>query len=275
MIIALVPLNNSMELMVYKVGRKTWFKCECDICGSTYDNTKIKENYRKKGVIANGRNLCFECVSKESKKRLVKAGTKALKSIPPEEKRKICSQAGKKAALSPNSGRFTTEKWKAMSEEDQKLQVTRASAALQKKLKNDHEYRKKHYTKLFKQLKIGYVSKAHQELHDEIKDLGYIMHHIISPCCVDECHPDLKIVIEYNGDYWHCNPETWKENDYNKAIKMYAKDKWRSDFKRIMALKREGYLVIVVWESEWRSDKEKVISYIKRKTEEIKERIKD
>ena len=84
MIIVLVPLNSNMELIQYKVGRSTWFKCKCDICSSEYEISKIKENYRKKGKISNGRNLCFLCVSTESRKRLVDAGTNTLIFVLPK-----------------------------------------------------------------------------------------------------------------------------------------------------------------------------------------------
>lgn len=269
-IIALVPLNNNMELMQYKIGRATWFKCKCDECSFEYEISKIKENYRKKRKISNGRNLCRQCVSKESKRRLVEVGTKVLKSFDPETKRKYCSDGGKKGALSENSGRFTSERWAKMSTEEQKIQVTRANNALHYKINNDPNFKNRYYKKIFKQLKIGYVSNAHLELHDKIKDLGYETHVVIGAMCVDECHKELKIVIEYNGDYWHCNPETWKPDDYNKAIKMFAKDKWHSDFKRKMMLKKIGYRVIVVWESEWIKDRDKCLKYIINKTNEIK-----
>ena len=275
MIIVLVPLNSNMELIQYKVGRSTWFKCKCDICSSEYEISKIKENYRKKAKISNGRNLCFLCVSTESRKRLVDAGTKALKSFDIETKRKYCSDAGKKGALSENSGRFTSERWNSMTPEDQKLQVLRANEALQYKLNNDPEYRDNHYKKIFAQLKIGFVSNAHLALHEKIKDLGYGMHTTIQSMCVDECNEELKIVIEYNGDYWHCNPETWKPDDFNKAIKMYAKDKWRLDFKRKMKLKNLGYYVIVIWESEWMDDQDKCVNYIINKTDEIRKNNKN
>lgn len=261
--------------MQYKVGRKTWFKCKCDICESLYEITKIKENNRKKGVISNGRNLCFDCVSKESKRRLVKAGTKTLKSFDPETRRKYCSDAGKKSALSENSGRFTSERWNSMTKIEQVEQIKRANTALHNKLNSDPEFKIKYYKKIFKQLQIGYTSKAHKKIHENIKHLGYDIHVQIDSCCVDECNKELKIIIEYNGDFWHCNPKSWKPRDYNTVIKMYAEDKWNLDFKRRMTLKRLGYTVIVIWENDWIDNPKKVLNYIERKTNEIKKNQKN
>lgn len=65
--------------------------------------------------------------------------------------------------------------------------------------------------------------------------------------CIDRYIPDYvdhvtKRVVEFNGDYWHCNPKhevfgdpTW----YNKSIKMTSQERWE-----------HGFHVIVIWESE-------------------------
>jgi G:T-mismatch repair DNA endonuclease (very short patch repair protein) len=70
-------------------------------------------------------------------------------------------------------------------------------------------------------------------------------------------------VVEYNGDYWHCNPRIWKADDFNKSIKMFAKDKWEKDYVRYVTLRKMGYTVIVIWESGWIKNPEKYINRIK------------
>ena len=78
---------------------------------------------------------------------------------------------------------------------------------------------------------------------------------------------DIKIgenkLIEYNGDYWHCNPNKWKANNFNKSIQMYAKDKWYKDRIKIENAKNKGYDILVIWEEEWKADKNKVIQKCK------------
>lgn len=71
-----------------------------------------------------------------------------------------------------------------------------------------------------------------------------------------------KFIIEFNGDYWHCNPKTWKQGDYNKAIKMLAKDKWKYDEKRYKIFKTCGYRVYIVWETDWLLDEEECMKNI-------------
>lgn len=96
-----------------------------------------------------------------------------------------------------------------------------ACNGLQEKLK-DPIYAAQHFAKIFAQTKIGYVSKGHKDLHEFIKDSGFDSHVQIGQMQVDECNQELKIVVEYNGDMWHCNPIKWKAEEYNSAIRMTA-----------------------------------------------------
>jgi len=66
---------------------------------------------------------------------------------------------------------------------------------------------------------------------------------------------EKKIVIEIYGDYWHCNPQKYKEMDiveskirYSNA--KYAKDIWQSDKIRKDHIESFGYKVIVLWETD-------------------------
>lgn len=258
-----------MELMQYRVGNVNWVKCSCDICSSEYDKRLCIEKDRKKGKIINGRNLCVPCSRKENGKNIAKVGEKALNKLSKEERIKNASIGGKAQAKSENSGRFSSKRWSLMSPEDQRRQVMRASDAFQEKLNSDPEYRDNHYQKIFKQLKIGYVSKAHQELHENLAPLGFEMHFPIGAMQADECNEKLKIIIEYNGDFWHCNPEKWTSDQYNKTIKMTAGEKWTADLNRKRVLTKLGYEVLVIWESEWVKDKNKCLDRIKKKINEI------
>lgn len=258
-----------MELIQYKVGRVNWVKCSCDICLTEYENKQCKEARRKKGKFSSGRNICFGCVKKEVSRLIVEAGTKALKRRSKEEIQKNAKIGGNASAKIENSGRFNSQRWESMPPEEQRKQVMRASDALQKKLNSDPEFRNNHYQKIFKQLKIGYISKAHQELHENLAPLGFEMHFPIGAMQVDECNEKLKIVLEYNGDFWHCNPEKWTSDQYNKTIKMTAGEKWTADLNRKRVLTKLGYTVLVIWESEWIEDKNKCLDKIKKKINEI------
>lgn len=64
-----------------------------------------------------------------------------------------------------------------------------------------------------------------------------------------------KTILEYNGDYWHANPDLYKSDDlikYPGEIKK-ASDIWtRDEYKREIA-RRYGYRVIYIWEKEAQS----------------------
>lgn len=77
--------------------------------------------------------------------------------------------------------------------------------------------------------------------------------------------PDIVInntIIEIYGDYWHCNPEIYNEFYYHKQIKKTSKEIWEHDKERINILKNEGYKVIIIWEKDWKKDKNKQIEKI-------------
>ena len=65
-------------------------------------------------------------------------------------------------------------------------------------------------------------------------------------------------LVEFNGDLYHCNPRKWKADDYNKTIRMFAKDKWEKDRYRTFKLEKLGYQVIVVWEEDWNNTQSEV-----------------
>lgn len=70
-----------------------------------------------------------------------------------------------------------------------------------------------------------------------------------------------KLIVEFYGDYWHCNPNIYKKHDdFNFGLKV--KDIWNHDNERIGKFKREGYKVIIIWETNFKENKEQVINEI-------------
>ena len=62
------------------------------------------------------------------------------------------------------------------------------------------------------------ISIQEKELLDFVKSNynGEIIHNdrsIIHPYELDIYLPDLRLAIEYNGDYWHANPEFYSEDE--------------------------------------------------------------
>lgn len=70
---------------------------------------------------------------------------------------------------------------------------------------------------------------------------------------------DKKKIIEFNGDYWHCNPEKYEKNYFHKYLQLYAGDVWERDRIKNNAIIEDGYKIMVIWENEYKQNKEKVI----------------
>ncbi len=72
-------------------------------------------------------------------------------------------------------------------------------------------------------------------------------------------------VIEFNGDYWHANPLIEKYADDATVIKMpggkqmTAGEIRQKDLDRQRELAEMGYKVLVIWESDYRQNKQQVI----------------
>ena len=57
-------------------------------------------------------------------------------------------------------------------------------------------------------------------------------------------------MIEFNGDYWHCNPKKYKQDFYNKSKQKYASEIWEYDRLKQQCIIDHGYKLLVLWESE-------------------------
>jgi G:T-mismatch repair DNA endonuclease (very short patch repair protein) len=101
-------------------------------------------------------------------------------------------------------------------------------------------------------IKSVIVSKREKEIVKEIKQLGYKLIHsyrVDSKIC-DVYIPSLNLIIEYFGDYWHCNPKKYESDFFNKKKSKFAWELWDYDKKKIDLIKSYGYNLEVVWEGD-------------------------
>lgn len=66
-------------------------------------------------------------------------------------------------------------------------------------------------------------------------------------------------LIEINGDYFHCNPELYERNFYNKINKKHAWQIWEKDKKKINLAKQKGYSVFTIWEKDYNTNKDLIM----------------
>lgn len=73
-------------------------------------------------------------------------------------------------------------------------------------------------------------------------------------------------IIEFYGDYWHCNPNRYKPEDivkFPRDISYKAKEIWQKDKKRKQELEQAGYSVLEIWEGDFKENPDKVIQQCK------------
>lgn len=73
------------------------------------------------------------------------------------------------------------------------------------------------------------------------------------------------LILEINGDFWHCNPAVYVEDYYNKKNKCFAREIWQNDKNRLERIELlTGAKVLVIWERDWDCDKQAVKEKIKQ-----------
>lgn len=88
-------------------------------------------------------------------------------------------------------------------------------------------------------------------------------------------YPDIlisdKYIVEYNGNFWHANPSKYKEDDIIHHH-FTARDIWIRDKQRLEDFDSAGYKFLIIWEDEFKRDKEKmvdkILNWLKEQTNE-------
>lgn len=112
-----------------------------------------------------------------------------------------------------------------------------------------------------KTTKYSLKSKTELLIYCELKNTysDIISTFYISTKPFDYYIPSKNLLIEYNGNYFHCNPSIYDENYYNKKLNKTAKELWEKDYQKTMLGINNGYNVLTLWEKNY---KEKGINYI-------------
>lgn len=74
-------------------------------------------------------------------------------------------------------------------------------------------------------------------------------------------HP-IKACIEFNGDYWHANPNLYKADDiieYPNNRKKVVKDIWEYDRIKNESIISRGYAFKIIWETEYNTNKQNTL----------------
>ena len=113
-------------------------------------------------------------------------------------------------------------------------------------------------------LKTTPVSNAERELKVifESKKLKVITQFSIHTFKYDLFLEEHNILIEYNGDYWHCNPKKYKPDYFHQKKKLYATQIWEKDKIKKELAEKNGYKLFIILEKDYMFNKEKEINKI-------------
>ncbi len=69
---------------------------------------------------------------------------------------------------------------------------------------------------------------------------------------VDAFDPNTKTIYEFDGDFWHGNPEKYPRYEINPKTKKTFGSHYADTLRKKKLLMEEGYTVVSIWESEWK-----------------------
>ena len=121
-------------------------------------------------------------------------------------------------------------------------------------------------TRRLGKIKSGITSKKEKEIGVFLKSLGlkYVPSYRVDSKICDIYIPSLNLIIEYFGDYWHCNPNKYNEDYFNQKKNMSAKEIWDYDKMKIDLIINYGYNLEVIWETELKSNNNKIITILNK-----------
>ena len=67
-------------------------------------------------------------------------------------------------------------------------------------------------------------------------------------------------IIEFQGDYWHCNLNLYDKDFYNKVKQKTAQEIWNYDNIKKECAEYYGYDILYIWEYDYYQNREEVIN---------------
>ena len=114
--------------------------------------------------------------------------------------------------------------------------------------------------------RITSISKNEKELRDMLKENYDIKNNKTIIISEGTFNVDIIFnnkIIEYYGDYFHCNPKVYSPTYFNKKLNLTSQQKWEKDEFRKNSLQKNGYTLLIIWEKDYNENKEEVINKCK------------
>ena len=232
----------------------------CKHCGQSVST----KQYKLKDHKLHGGITCKECWRSHFSESVIKFN----KSISKEEKRQRGAKA--RALVKISGAEMVRRQWETIRSSPE-LYAKRQTSTSKATKKIWSELSEEQKNKRIKQLYACHGrqrSKGSDKLKQAMTDAGiYDGFFSEEPFCgfiPDEINHEEKIIVEYFGDYYHCNPQKYKNPDvYMSAIKRTVGEQQLRDQRRLDCFYKKGYRVIIIWESEFIKNPQLQIEKIK------------
>jgi G:T-mismatch repair DNA endonuclease (very short patch repair protein)/endogenous inhibitor of DNA gyrase (YacG/DUF329 family) len=101
--------------------------------------------------------------------------------------------------------------------------------------------------------KFSSSSKPEKKIEKILKDMNFnvVRTFKVGEYICDIFVPEFNLIIEYNGDYWHCNPNKYNKDYLHPHKKKTSSEIWEDDRIRVDNIINYGYTLEVVWESDF------------------------
>ena len=138
--------------------------------------------------------------------------------------------------------------WNNLSEEDKKKRIKKQTKSIKKYWNNLSDDQK---NKIFN---YNGTSKLETLISESLNNLSisYTSQFVLNGKLFDFRLTNTNVLIEVNGDYWHCNPKKYQKNEkvrFPGGLKMVS-DVWEKDKVKRLKAEKEGFKVVYIWEDE-------------------------
>ena len=97
--------------------------------------------------------------------------------------------------------------------------------------------------------------KNEKYVRNETKDIGYKL---------DFYDSTKNLIIEFQGDYWHANPNIYDDKFFNKVTQLYSTEIWEYDMNKKEFIIRyfNNPVYLEIWENDYKTNKLNVVNSI-------------
>lgn len=143
--------------------------------------------------------------------------------------------------------------WNNLSDEQNIERIKKQTASIKKYWNNltDEQKNRLHY--------YNGTSNLETKISEVLNNLSisYVTQFPLSGKLFDFRLVNTNILIEVNGDYWHCNPIKYRKDDivnfFGKKTKVY--NVWQKDEEKRLRAEKNKFIVIYIWENEINNSK--------------------